>query len=470
MRNPPPNDASTRSEGRVRQEEALAGALFRLSAHKPYVAGDILGIIRPEMCLSPQVKAVFQAVETVRVRGEEPDLVSVGRELAVMGAKGRGGTNINADLVEFSMGSDLFSEPAAMLAARKIAEEHAKDLAVLDLGEAMAALGTFGAPVDLAVSGILRAKDALEGCGGNPLPDLSVMLDEYASGLDKPTARPVPSPWTPVTRILRGGILPGELAILSARPSVGKSALSLNWAWSVACSGRTAQIHSLEMQRGQLIERLCANVGGIPLGDFRTGLTPKQKDLARGTLAKMRGVPLEVYDDTRCTVGEIRRRIRLSQRKGEIGLVVVDYLQLLNPEHRSNSREREVAEMSRGLKQLAGELSVPVLLLAQLNRKSEEGKRKPMLSDLRESGAIEQDADIVMFLHQARSVGNWNPNEPVKLIVAKGRSSGVGEEDLIFRRPHQRFEESSEQAFAQAEKEDMARSYHYTELGQDDLA
>ncbi len=126
----------------------------------------------------------------------------------------------------------------------------------------------------------------------------------------------------------------------------------------------------------------------------------------------------------------------------------MDYLQLVTPDDRKTPREQQVAQMSRDLKIMAKGLFVPVILLAQLNRKSEEGGRSPMLSDLRESGAIEQDADIVIFLHQARQ--SWHPDEPVQVIIAKGRNSGVGRCNLVFRRKFQRFEDSSQVEYEQA--------------------
>jgi replicative DNA helicase len=223
---------------------------------------------------------------------------------------------------------------------------------------------------------------------------------------------------------------------------------------------------SLEMGQRQLIDRAVASVGGIDVGTFREGLSDKDRRIVRGALQAMRGKPIEVIDDVSVNVAEIRRRSRIIKRKyGSLGLVVVDYLQLMIPSKvsNSNSREQEVAAMSRGLKLLAKELCVPVLLLSQLNRKVEESRRTPMLSDLRESGAIEQDADIVIFLHQARSaVGN--PDEPVQVIVAKGRSSGVGVEHLVFRRRIQRFEDSTMQEYQMAERESWTAANEQTDL------
>ena len=252
---------------------------------------------------------------------------------------------------------------------------------------------------------------------------------------------------------MRGGILPGELAVLAARPSVGKSALALNMAYAVACSGNSGMVFSLEMSKQQLFDRLTANVGNIDLGRFREGLNAVERRKAKEAVAEMRGKSLVIFDDTGITVPEIRRRVRIAQRyHQQVSLVVVDYLQLVTPDDRKAPREQQVAQMSRALKLMAKDLCVPVLLLAQLNRKTEEGRRTPQLSDLRESGAIEQDADIVIFLHQARQA--WQADEPVQVIVAKGRSSGVGKAHLVFHRRLQRFMDSNETAYADAIREE----------------
>jgi replicative DNA helicase len=169
-------------------------------------------------------------------------------------------------------------------------------------------------------------------------------------------------------------------------------------------------------------------------------MLPAIKDAA----AKLSKLPLSVVEKSIApmTPTEVRRLARgLHGRDGSrVGLVVVDYLQLLTPDAKATSREREVAEMSRAFKQLALDCDCPVLLLSQLNRSVEESDRSPQLSDLRESGAIEQDADIVLFLHSKRSFRGL-ARMPVQAIVAKGRSSGTGAASMIFDKPFSDFVE-----------------------------
>lgn len=471
MRNPEKHEnPAIKSEVRTLLEKQLAGSLIAFSSgRKPYLPADVLAICPPEYFISP-ARHIMQAMKDAMGAGVRVDLVTVA-EAMKRRANGAILPVHLADVSEWSLSfSNLLTERGVLEAAEAIAVEWRKEQAEIEIAEALRLIRTYGAPADMVRDSLRAAQDVLDSKPFAQDAGLDCRLDEYCANLDaERTAKPVQSPWESVTRILRGGVLPGELCILAARPSVGKSALALNWAWSVACSGKRTLFFSLEMGREQLLDRLVANVGGIDLGAFRQGLTPEQRRRVRKTTASMRGKKLDVIDDARMTLGEVRRRVRTAQRREiPVGLVVVDYLQLVTPEDSKAPREQQVAAMSRGFKLLAKDLGVPVLLLAQLSRKGEDANREPMLSDLRESGAIEQDADIVIFLHQARK-RTWHPDEPVKFIVSKGRSSGVGRGNLVFRRRLQRFEESSEAAFDAAEKEEYAQENHWSDQGQAEL-
>lgn len=448
-----------RSEERALLETQLVGGIIAHSAgRKPYLASDVTAICSRDMFLGPKAKAVFSAIQAVTERGENVDLVTIGQELKAQAKTGKGKPAVElADLALFTANANgMITEQSVIRAANTVAEEWRKDVAALELEKALQAMRVFSEPTDAAISCMLEAQNVLDSGWTAQDALLDRKLDAYERKLAAPEkhVKPTKTPWDNLNRILRGGVLPGELVILAARPSVGKSALALNWALSVASSGLLAQFYSLEMGEEQLVERMLANAGGIDVGGFRQGLTPHQRRLAFEAVGALRGKAFELYDDATVTVGEIRRRVRLAQRqKKNVGLVVVDYLQLVTPSDGRVPREQQVAAMSRGFKLLAKDLNVPVLLLAQLSRKGEDANREPILSDLRESGSIEQDADIVIFLHQARRSYS-NPSEPVKCIVAKGRSSGVGAENLAFNRREQRFTDSTEAEFVRAYNDD----------------
>lgn len=466
-------DLTRQSEERMMLERELVGGIiaFSVGQKRPYLAADALAICKPSRLLNGQHKAVLEAIERVTARGEHVDLVTVAEQIK----RDANGGDLAVRPEVFAgwareANATMLGETSVMRAAATIAAAWRKDEAALMLAEAMRELQVFNRPLDFAQDKIRQAGEVLDSGGVSSAETLDDLLAGHIAALgDRETQRPVKTPWDCLNRILRGGVKPGELVVLAARPSVGKSALALNWAWSVACSGLRVPFLSLEMGREQLIDRLLANFGEIDLGGFREGLTVAMIQKAESAAMEMRGRPLDVIDNTGITVREARRLTRVAQRRGEkIGLLVVDYLQLVTPEDPRVPREQQVAAMSRGFKLLAKDLGIPVLLLAQLSRKGEDQNREPRLSDLRESGAIEQDADIVIFLHQARK-RTWHADEPVKFIVAKGRSSGVGTGHLVFRRKIQRFEESTEADFKQAEQEEYEQQQHWSETDQNQL-
>ena len=433
---------------------------------RPYAAGDLFGICPAKAFLHTETRAIAEAVASLADSRAEIDLVGVVAALRDAGKLAGIGGAATVGVIAEQFGSHILTEAQLFASARELSDEHRKREAQPEVTGILRNVQTPGVPAGQIAEELRHAAMGLESGMADFAVPFAEQVDEYVAGLDSPerAAKPTKTPWESLNRVLRGGILPGELAVLAARPSVGKSAFALNLAFSVAASRRVAQIHSLEMGRQQLIDRLIANVGSVDVGAFRKGLNSAEQDKAKSAAMRIRGVALQVFDNPVAKVGDIRHRIRMAQHGGrDIGLVVVDYLQLMLPQEKSNSRERDVAEMSRALKCMAGELHVPILLLAQLNRKSEETKREPLLSDLRESGAIEQDADIVIFLHQARSVIG-NPNEPVKVIVSKGRSSGVGSMYLEFQRLFQRFVDSWEKAFTDAvRQEETEQMRHWAE-------
>lgn len=239
---------------------------------------------------------------------------------------------------------------------------------------------------------------------------------------------------------LLAGMHPGDLIILAARPSVGKTALALNIGVGAAKAGASAAIFSLEMSSEQLVQRVLCAEARINLADVRSG-NLKENDwhaihLAMGKLANL---DFWVDDTPSISILEVRAKARRQLRNKEKGVIIVDYLQLMQPQgRRSENRQVEIAEISRGLKILAKELGVPVIALSQLSRAVEQraGKR-PQLSDLRESGAIEQDADVVMFLDRetnpaAEDTEGRPPKGTADLIVAKHRNGPLDTIPLVF--------------------------------------
>ncbi|MFO0898953.1 MAG: replicative DNA helicase [Pirellulales bacterium] len=246
-----------------------------------------------------------------------------------------------------------------------------------------------------------------------------------------------------------GGLRPGELVVLAARTSMGKTALALNIAEHVSRSeGRPVLYVSLEMSRVSLADRLLGSLARVDSRRLRAGvLTPEERREIVAASSLMHDAPLVVDDAPTRSAREIAALARRLKRREGLGLVVVDYLQLVEPEDRRVPRQEQVAAVSRRMKGMARELGVPVLCLAQLNRQADTGEERPKLSHLRESGAVEQDADVVLFVHRAgyyRQETASAEGQEAEIIVAKQRNGQTGTVKLLWFGPFMRFENPSQ--------------------------
>ena len=260
---------------------------------------------------------------------------------------------------------------------------------------------------------------------------------------------------------LTSGLQSSELLILAARPSQGKTALALNLAENIGIrAGQPVAIFSLEMSKESLLQRLVASVAQIDAHKFRTGHLSRE-DWRRMTeaLGTISSAPLWIDDAGSISVLEIGAKARrLKKEKGGLALLIVDYLQLITARGRFSNRNEEVSSISRSLKGLAKELKIPVLVLSQLTRAPEREDRGPQLSDLRESGAIEQDADVVMFIyrpHFFKKDAQPDEREQTELIIAKQRNGPTDKVRFVFRSRLTRFEEAAPDAFSQFSPGDL---------------
>ena len=242
-----------------------------------------------------------------------------------------------------------------------------------------------------------------------------------------------------------GGFQPSDLIILAARPSVGKTSLALNIAQHAAVhEGKKVGVFSLEMSKEQLALRLLSAESGINPRPLQSGFVDETdwSKIAQ-VMNAMHAAPMWIDDSPVLTVLELRTKARrLEAEQHGLDLLIVDYLQLMqgNLSQREPNRVQEVSEISRGLKQLSRELKVPVIALSQLSRGVEQrGSAEPRLSDLRESGSIEQDADVVIFLYRDGEANADSDVELIKAKVAKHRNGPIGEVPLQFRKTNTRF-------------------------------
>ncbi len=249
---------------------------------------------------------------------------------------------------------------------------------------------------------------------------------------------------------LTAGFQKSDLIILAARPSMGKTALALNIAQNVAIHSKIpTAIFSLEMSKIQLTQRIICAEAEIDAQRVRTGeMKPQDWEKITSITNSLHVAPLFIDDTAGLSVSEIRAKCRrLKMKQPDLGLIIVDYLQLIE-DRSSNDRIQQISSISRGLKSLAREIDVPIIALSQLSRKVEErSDKRPMLSDLRESGAIEQDADIVMFIYREEYYDKENPDfkNKAQVIVAKQRNGPTGNFELLFQGSTTKFKNRTKQ-------------------------
>ena len=273
------------------------------------------------------------------------------------------------------------------------------------------------------------------------------LLDRVQEMADNPNdVTGVPTGFYDLDR-MTSGLQAGDLIVLAARPSMGKTAFAINIAEHVALKeGLPVAVFSMEMGAAQLAVRIVGSIGRIDQGHLRTGkLTDEEWPRLTEAIEKLRTISLHIDETAGLTASELRANARrLARQCGKLGLIVVDYLQLMSGSSGDNeNRATELGEISRGLKMLAKELQCPVIALSQLNRSVEtRPDKRPMMSDLRESGAIEQDADIIMFIYRDEYYTKDACKEPgvAEIIIAKQRNGPTGVCKLAFIRQLTRFE------------------------------
>ncbi len=273
------------------------------------------------------------------------------------------------------------------------------------------------------------------------------LLDRVQEMADNPNdVTGVPTGFYDLDR-MTAGFQAGDLIVLAARPSMGKTALAINIAEHVALNeGLPVAVFSMEMGAAQLAVRIVGSIGRIDQGHLRTGkLTDDEWPRLTEAIEKLRTISLHIDESAGLTSSELRASARrLSRQCGKLGLIVVDYLQLMSGStNDGENRATELGEISRGLKMLAKELQCPVIALSQLNRSVEtRPDKRPMMSDLRESGAIEQDADIIMFIYRDEYYTKDACKEPgvAEVIIAKQRNGPTGTVKLAFLKHITKFE------------------------------
>ena len=406
------------------EQSVLGGMLLSKDA-----IADVLEKLRPGDFYRPAHQNVYDAVLDLYGRGEPADAVTVAAELDRRGLLRRiGGAPYLHTLISMvptaanaGYYAEIVSEKALL---RRLVEAGTR---VVQYGYAGAEGADVAEVVDRAQAEIYDVTDRRLSEDFVALEDLlQPTMDEIdAIASNGGLARGVPTGFTELDEVTNG-LHPGQMIIVAARPGMGKSTLGLDFLRSCSIKNRLASvIFSLEMSKSEIVMRLLSAEAKIKLADMRSGRMSDDDwtKLAR-RMSEISEAPLYIDDSPNLTMMEIRAKARRLRQRAELRLIVVDYLQLMTSGKKVESRQQEVSEFSRNLKLLAKELGVPVVAISQLNRGPEQRTdKKPMLADLRESGAIEQDSDLVILLHRPDAFERDDPRGgEADLILAKHRN------------------------------------------------
>jgi len=404
----------------IAEQSVLGGMLLSKDA-----IADVLEILRERDFYRPAHELIYDAVLDLYGRGEPADAVTVSAELTKRGDIARAG---GAPYLHTLISSVPTAANASYYA--KIVREHAIMRRLVEAGTKIVQLGyNVEGEVDDAVDQAQAEVYAVtERRTSEDYVQLATLLPEALDEIEAIQKgmgiEGVKSGFRDLD-LLTHGFHPGNMIILAARPAVGKSTLGLDIARHASIhDGKTSVIFSLEMSRSEITMRMLSAEARVGLNNIRSGqLSDEEWSKLARRMGEISAAPLFIDDSPNLSMMEIRAKARRLKQRHDLKLIVIDYLQLMTSGKRVENRQQEVSEFSRHLKLMAKELNVPVIAISQLNRSPEQrSDKKPMLSDLRESGSIEQDADVVILLHRDDMYDSQNRSGEADLIVAKHRN------------------------------------------------
>lgn len=413
-------------------ERALIGSIML----RPSALTDIIDIIYEDAFYVQKHKVIFRIMADLARNGDPIDLVSVSEKMKSL------------NLTEQAGGISYLNELANTVPSSTNIEYYAKTVAN-----------------KFTLRKLIQAGDVVTSLGFNEEDEVEFILDEAEKKVFEVTSNPhsakkflsikdiIPKSWEKIERLAQGGELRGvptgftgldnilsgfqdsDLIILAARPSTGKTALALDMARKTAVHNNIpVGFFSLEMSADQLTDRMLSAESQVDSWRMRTGKGLTDDDFARISVAMetLSKAPIYIDDKPGNSINQMRSTARRLKAEHGLGLIVVDYLQLMTTQKNHDSMVNQVTEISRSLKSLARELEVPVIALSQLSRAVEQRGGKPRLSDLRDSGSIEQDADVVMFLHRDRNEEGHGRTSNTEVLIEKHRNGAVGFCQLFF--------------------------------------
>ncbi|MGK4108853.1 replicative DNA helicase [Enterococcus cecorum] len=440
--NVPPQD--------IEAEQAVLGAIF-LDAE---ALVEAMAQIEPQDFYRRAHQIVFRSMIALNDRNENIDIITLKSQIESENTlEDVGGISYLTELSQVTPTASGVAHYAKIVKDKSTLRELIQ-AATKIVKEGYSQEGSVEEIVEAAEKGILNVSEKRNSTGFQAISDVLNSTMEHIDRLSQQNEEITGLPTGyPELDKMTAGLQPEELIILAARPAVGKTAFALNIAQNIGTrTDRSVAIFSLEMGAESLVNRMLCAEGTIEAGHLRTGQLTEQEwhnlIMAMGSLSN---TSIFIDDTPGIKVSEIRARCRrLAQEKGNLGLILIDYLQLIEGSGRE-SRQQEVSEISRQLKKLAKELKVPVIALSQLSRSVEQRQdKRPVLSDIRESGSIEQDADIVAFLYREdyyqrqgteedKNEEEQAVNDVIEVIIEKNRSGARGTVELLFKKEYNKF-------------------------------
>ena len=440
--NVPPQD--------IEAEQAVLGAIF-LDAE---ALVEAMAQIEPQDFYRRAHQIIFRSMIALNDRNENIDIITLKSQIESENTlEDVGGISYLTELSQVTPTASGVAHYAKIVKDKSTLRELIQ-AATKIVKEGYSQEGSVEEIVEAAEKGILNVSEKRNSTGFQAISDVLNSTMEHIDRLSQQNEEITGLPTGyPELDKMTAGLQPEELIILAARPAVGKTAFALNIAQNIGTrTDRSVAIFSLEMGAESLVNRMLCAEGTIEAGHLRTGQLTEQEwhnlIMAMGSLSN---TSIFIDDTPGIKVSEIRARCRrLAQEKGNLGLILIDYLQLIEGSGRE-SRQQEVSEISRKLKKLAKELKVPVIALSQLSRSVEQRQdKRPVLSDIRESGSIEQDADIVAFLYREdyyqrqgteedKNEEEQAVNDVIEVIIEKNRSGARGTVELLFKKEYNKF-------------------------------
>jgi len=434
-------------------EQSLLGGL--MLAHHAW--DQVADVVSADDFYRNDHRLIFSAIDTLMERDQPPDAVTVSEHLERQGELATaGGLDYLAQLVQDTPSA------ANIRAYAQIVRERAMLRGLIEIGGNIAASAhdsegrTVEALVDLAEQQVFDIADRGQrsGQGFKPLKEVVSQTVDRLDILSRTEGQitGIPTGFTEMDE-KTAGLQRGDLIVIAGRPSMGKTSLALNIAENAAIGHQIpTAIFSMEMSAEQLSFRMIGSIGRVSQTHLKTGnLTDDDWARVNSAVSMMSNAPIFIDDAPSLTPTEVRARARRLKRRHDLGLIIVDYLQLMQVTGTKENRATEISEISRSLKALAREVNVAVIALSQLNRSVEQRTdKRPVMSDLRESGAIEQDADVIFFIYRDEVYDRDTPRKGIAdIIIGKQRNGPTGEFRLTFMGEFTKFENLVAEAYGE---------------------